>query len=55
MTIHVTCPGCGAKFQAPEDLAGKRVKCPKCSAAIAVAGQPRQAGAQAAPAEQETP
>ena len=34
MAIHVQCAECGAKFQAPEKLAGKRVKCPKCSAVI---------------------
>ena len=38
MPISAACPGCGAKFQAPDKLAGRRAKCPKCGAAIAVGG-----------------
>ena len=34
MPIHGQCPGCGRKFQAPDKLSGKRVKCPNCSAVI---------------------
>jgi hypothetical protein len=30
------CPGCGTKLRAPADLAGKRVKCPRCSQAMQV-------------------
>ena len=41
MPISVECRGCGRKFQTPERLAGKRAKCPKCSAVIEVgAGLP---------------
>ena len=36
MPIPVQCPGCGSQFQAADRLAGKRAKCPQCSAAIAV-------------------
>jgi hypothetical protein len=36
MALHVQCAGCGGKFQAPEKLAGKRVKCPKCGQPLAV-------------------
>ena len=36
MPIHVACPGCGRKFQAPDNLSGKRVKCPGCAAAFVV-------------------
>lgn len=32
----VRCPGCGSKFRAHDKLAGKRVKCPKCSSVILV-------------------
>jgi hypothetical protein len=36
MSIQVVCPGCSAKLNAPESAAGKRVKCPKCQAAVPV-------------------
>ena len=36
MTIPVQCPDCSQKLEAPEDLAGRRVKCPKCSAILQV-------------------
>ena len=55
MSIHVQCADCGAKFRAPEKLAGKRVKCPKCSAAITVGEGPPRSSGQAAPAEETTP
>lgn len=35
MAISLTCP-CGKKLKVPEQLAGKRIKCPVCQAAIAV-------------------
>jgi hypothetical protein len=38
MPIQGQCPGCGRKFQAPDKLAGKRVKCPNCSALIDLGG-----------------
>ena len=43
MSIHGQCPGCGRKFQAPDKLSGRRVKCPNCSAVISLPGgdQPR--------------
>jgi hypothetical protein len=40
MAIKATC-GCGAAFTAPMELAGKRVKCPKCGQAFVVP-DPRQ-------------
>ena len=48
MSIRVECQGCGRKFQAPEKLAGRRTKCPKCSAVIQVGARPLQ------PSEQVT-
>ena len=36
MPITVECSGCGGRFRAPDEAAGKRVKCPKCSATIHV-------------------
>lgn len=35
MTIHANC-GCGAKFEAKDELAGKRVKCPTCGSPLTV-------------------
>ena len=36
MSITVQCSGCGSRFRADDKLAGRRGKCPKCSAAIEV-------------------
>ncbi len=36
MPIHLTCPSCSAKLQAPDNLAGRKMKCPKCGTAVAV-------------------
>ena len=47
MPIPVVCQ-CGAKFQAKDALAGKRVKCPKCGNPLAI---PRPQVAAAAPLE----
>ncbi|MCE9581555.1 MAG: DUF4282 domain-containing protein [Planctomycetes bacterium] len=67
MPILTTCP-CGSRFKAPDRLAGKRVRCPKCSEILTVpAGEtpdapieetaPPVEPAAAAPADagQETP
>jgi hypothetical protein len=37
MPIPVQCPKCGKRVSAPDALAGKRVKCPGCASAVAVA------------------
>ncbi len=51
MPISVTCR-CQAKFAAPDKLAGKRVKCPKCQQALLIPGQrlPSEAAAARKPA-----
>jgi uncharacterized RDD family membrane protein YckC len=36
MSIAVQCSGCGGKFRAPDEAAGKWVKCPKCATLIQV-------------------
>jgi hypothetical protein len=36
MAIKARCGSCGANFKAKDSLAGKRVKCPKCSAPIVI-------------------
>lgn len=48
MSISVSCE-CGARFNAPPHLAGKRVKCPKCSAAISIPAVAEPAKSAAAP------
>ncbi|OHB66210.1 MAG: hypothetical protein A2V70_12275 [Planctomycetes bacterium RBG_13_63_9] len=46
MPISIECQGCGRKFRAPEELAGKRAKCPQCSAVIQVGARPPQPSGQ---------
>jgi Bacterial pre-peptidase C-terminal domain len=36
MPITVNCPGCGGAVQARDEFAGRKVKCPKCAAVIAL-------------------
>lgn len=36
MPINVKCPGCGSKFHAPQEAAGKRSKCPRCQTIIEI-------------------
>ena len=38
MTIRCQCTSCSARFDAPDALAGKAVRCPKCKAAIRLPG-----------------
>jgi len=48
--IEIACPTCGRRLRAPDSAAGKRVKCPKCEAAIQVPARAQpleQAGAAA--------
>ncbi len=45
MPIEISCPKCVRKFRVPDKFAGKRIKCPKCQAAIGIpaSGQPSEA------------
>ncbi len=52
MPIHAQCPSCGRKFQAPDKLSGRRVKCPKCSAVIQLEGDRPQTARQAPSGQQ---
>lgn len=38
MPIQVTCTNCQKVIKAPDNLAGKRVKCPQCSTVLAIPG-----------------
>ncbi|HZV06439.1 MAG TPA: zinc-ribbon domain-containing protein [Gemmataceae bacterium] len=42
MPISLTCPKCSSSLRVPDDLAGKKVKCPKCAEVFAAAA-PEQA------------
>jgi len=34
MPIDITCPTCTASYKVPDDVAGKKIRCPKCNDAI---------------------
>ena len=55
MPIPVTCSQCNSKLQAPDAAAGKRVKCPKCGAAIEVASATTEEAAGIVPAPPPIP
>ena len=40
MPIRVQCPGCSARFKAPDSYAGRSEKCPKCGAAVSIPAVP---------------
>jgi TRAP-type C4-dicarboxylate transport system substrate-binding protein len=45
VSIASQCPGCARKFNAPDQLVGKNVRCPQCNTSFAL-----QAAAGGAPA-----
>jgi predicted Zn finger-like uncharacterized protein len=56
MNIKVSCPSCEASFQVREQYAGKKMKCPKCSAVVTVPSpeSPEEAAIQSAPVVRRT-
>jgi len=42
MPISMTCPNCNGKLRVPDDLVGKKIKCPKCAVLLPVVA-PEQA------------
>jgi WD40 repeat protein/serine/threonine protein kinase len=40
MPIAIACNHCGSKLRAPENLAGRKVKCPRCGQAVAITAAP---------------
>jgi hypothetical protein len=38
MPLHVTCEACGSRLKAPDEAAGRKVKCPKCGGSMLVPG-----------------
>lgn len=55
MPINVQCPGCGGRFRADDKLAGRRGKCPKCSALIEVKSDQQPPAQHRAAEETSTP
>jgi ribosomal protein S27E len=57
MSISLTCKGCKHTLTVRDDLAGKKVKCPRCSAALTVPGPDEDAPVEVVPEEgtQEAP
>lgn len=54
MSISLTCPECSGKLKVADNLAGKKIKCPKCAAVFAAAATEEAAiTAEAPPAEPE--
>jgi hypothetical protein len=50
MPITLGCPSCGKRFRARDESAGKRVKCPYCSAPVSVP-TPEESAAASAPTD----
>src|SRR4051794_3736104 len=40
MPLQVPCPHCGAKLKAPDNAAGKKVKCKQCGQGFRIPGVP---------------
>jgi uncharacterized protein YkwD len=38
MSLRATCSSCNQKFNAPDNLAGKTIKCPKCGGRVTIPG-----------------
>src|SRR2546422_10070977 len=51
MPIVVACPFCNTTLRAPDTMGGRKIRCPKCDAAVMVpsAGQETQQSLQAEP------
>ena len=53
--ISFDCPGCGHTLEAPEEMAGKKVKCPSCQASIDIPHDNHNMGPSAASPTQRLP
>jgi DNA-directed RNA polymerase subunit RPC12/RpoP len=49
MTATMNCPGCQATLRLRDDMAGKKIKCPRCAQLIAVPAREGATAAEAAP------
>ena len=52
MPIALACGACGGTFQAPDNLAGRKVKCPKCAAVLVVPARETSSAASRRPVSQ---
>ena len=55
MPITVSCSECGTNLKAPDNAAGRKVKCPKCSAVIAVPADAVEDNISSAPPSRTSP
>jgi hypothetical protein len=55
MPIAITCPACNSKLKAPDDLAGRGLKCPRCKAPLKVPAGPSSPSGSAAPPAKARP
>jgi DNA-directed RNA polymerase subunit RPC12/RpoP len=55
MPIKVHCGSCNASFKAKDELAGRRVKCPKCQSPVIIPAAPAAPKKPVAPARQANP
>jgi predicted Zn finger-like uncharacterized protein len=58
MTIHATCPGCGASYKLRDEIQGKKVRCTDCQqtfVADPVAGAPEEQPVREGPAAKRKP
>lgn len=53
MSITLSCPECSGKLKVADNLAGKKIKCPKCSAVFPVPASEEAIMAEPPPAEPE--
>jgi hypothetical protein len=55
MPIRVVCPSCATNSQAPDNMGGRKMRCPKCMAGLIVSGptEPARGGRPAEGAEDE--
>ena len=51
--LKVTCKGCGANYKAPDDFAGRKIRCKACSEVML--GGEAEAPSAPSPAEAEAP
>src|SRR5437870_3534086 len=51
MPILVVCPSCSAKLRAPDAIAGRKIKCPKCGTRVVVPTPARESAPPPTPAK----
>lgn len=54
MAISLTCPQCSSKLRVGDDMAGRNIKCPKCSTVFPASAEERSAAITAKPPSSAT-